>query len=119
MAAPLVFQFARLRIWSVRHRHAGPPLRLLIRRALEAEPEVRCYLSNAAADRPVETMALVTGSRGRREAFFAEAKGQLTGDVAVRGPLVDEFASPHEPGGAGASVCHAGSTGFQRGTFRN
>ena len=74
---PLVFQFARLRIWSVRHRHGGPPLWLLIRRSLEAEPEVKYYLSNAAADTPLETMALVSGSRGRVEEFFEDAKGQL------------------------------------------
>ena len=74
---PLVFQFARLRIWSVRHRHAGPPLWLLIRRSLEAKPEVKYYLSNAAADTPLETMALVSGSRGRVEEFFEDAKGQL------------------------------------------
>jgi SRSO17 transposase len=74
---PLVFQFARLRIWSVRHRHAGPPLWLLMRRSLGAEPEVNYYLSNAAEDTPLETMALVSGSRGRVEEFFEDAKGQL------------------------------------------
>src|SRR3990172_4879863 len=38
---PLAFEFARLRVWSVRHRHAGPPLWLLIRRSLERVPEVK------------------------------------------------------------------------------
>jgi SRSO17 transposase len=32
---PLAFEFARLRVWSVRHRHAGPPVWLLVRRSLE------------------------------------------------------------------------------------
>jgi len=74
---PLAFEFARLRIWSVRHRHAGPPLWLLIRRSLERVPEVKYYLSNAARDVPLETMAQVTGVRWRVEEFFEDAKGQL------------------------------------------
>ncbi|GAB6185658.1 IS701 family transposase [Thermopirellula anaerolimosa] len=74
---PLVFEFARLRVWSVRHRHAGPHLWLLIRRSLDAKPEVKYYLSNAEADVPLETMALVTGSRWRVEEFLEDAKGQL------------------------------------------
>jgi SRSO17 transposase len=74
---PLVFEFARRRVWSVRHRHAGPPLWLLIRRSLERTPEVKYYLSNADRDVPLETMALVTGTRWRVEEFFEDAKGQL------------------------------------------
>jgi len=74
---PLAFAFARLRVWSVRHRHAGPQVWLLIRRSLEAVPEVKYYVSNAEADVPLETMALVTGSRWRVEEFLEDAKGQL------------------------------------------
>jgi SRSO17 transposase len=74
---PLAFEFARLRVWSVRHRHAGPPLWLLIRRSLERVPEVKYYLSNAEPDTPLRTMAEVTGVRWRVEEFFEDAKGQL------------------------------------------
>jgi SRSO17 transposase len=74
---PLAFEFARLRIWSVRHRHAGPMLWLLIRRSLERVPEVKYYLSNAEPDTPLRTMAEVTGVRWRVEEFFEDAKGQL------------------------------------------
>jgi SRSO17 transposase len=74
---PLVFQFARLRVWSVRHRHAGPPLWLVFRRSLERSPEVKCYLSNAAPDMPLKPMALVTGVRWRVEEFFEDGKGEL------------------------------------------
>jgi SRSO17 transposase len=74
---PVAFEFARLRIWSVRHRHAGPVLWLVIRRSLEKVPEIKFYFSNAAADMPLRTMALVTGSRWRVEEFFEDAKGQL------------------------------------------
>jgi len=74
---PLAFEFARLRVWSVRHRHAGPQVWLLIRRSLEPVPEVKYYISNAAPDVPLETMALVTGSRWPVEEFFEDAKGKL------------------------------------------
>jgi len=74
---PLTFEFARLRIWSVRHRHAGPELWLLIRRTLGRVPEVKYYLSNAATETPLEPMAQVTGVRWRVEEFFEDAKGQL------------------------------------------
>jgi len=74
---PLAFEFARMRVWSVRHRHAGPPLWLLVRRSLERVPEVKYYLSNAAPDMPLEPMALVTGVRWRVEEFFEDGKGHL------------------------------------------
>jgi SRSO17 transposase len=80
---PLAFAFARLRVWSVRHRHAGPPVWLLLRRPLSTlrsilpEPELKYYLSNAEPDTPLETMAQVTGVRWRVEEFFEDAKGQL------------------------------------------
>jgi len=74
---PLAFEFARLRVWSVRHRHAGPPLWLLIRRSLERVPEVKYYLSNAEPDTPLRPMAQVTGVRWRVEEFFEDGKGQL------------------------------------------
>jgi len=74
---PLAFEFARMRVWSVRHRHAGPPLWLLVRRSLERVPEVKYYLSNAAPDLPLEPMALVTGVRWRVEEFFEDGKGHL------------------------------------------
>ena len=65
------------RVWSVRHRHAGPQVWLLIRRSLEPVPEVKYYISNAEPDVPLETMALVTGSRWPVEEFFEDAKGKL------------------------------------------
>jgi SRSO17 transposase len=74
---PLAFEFTRLRVWSVRHRHAGPPLWLVIRRSLERVPEIKFYFSNAEPNMPLRTMALVTGVRWRVEEFFEEAKGQL------------------------------------------
>src|SRR5512135_517640 len=56
---PLVFEFAAVRVWAMRHRKPGPPAWLLIRRSLEDEPEVKYYVSNADAETPLPTLALV------------------------------------------------------------
>jgi SRSO17 transposase len=74
---PLAFAFARVRVWAVRHEKPGPACWLLLRRSLEADAEVKYYLSNAAEDEPLETMALVTGTRYRVEEFFEDGKGYL------------------------------------------
>jgi hypothetical protein len=76
-AARWWFEFARLRVWSVRHRHAGPPVWLLVCRSLERVPEIKHYVSNAERETPLETMALVTGVRWRVEECFEDGKGQL------------------------------------------
>jgi SRSO17 transposase len=74
---PLVFEFAAVRVWSVRHREAGPPIWLMIRRSLGADSEIKYYVSNAAADTRLETLALVSGCRYRVEEFFEEGKSYL------------------------------------------
>jgi len=74
---PLVFEFAAVRVWAVRHRKAGPPIWLMIRRSLGMDPEIKYYVSNAAADTRLETMALVSGCRFRVEEFLEEAKSYL------------------------------------------
>ena len=74
---PLAFAFARVRVWAVRHEKPGPACWLLLRRSLEADAEVKYYLSNATEDEPLQTMALVTGTRYRVEEFFEEGKGYL------------------------------------------
>lgn len=74
---PLVFEFAAVRVWQVRHRKPGPPSWLLIRRSLEPKPEVKYYISNADAHVPLETLAQVTGVRWRVEELFEECKGYL------------------------------------------
>jgi SRSO17 transposase len=74
---PLVFAFARVRVWAVRHRRPGPGCWLLLRRSLEADGEVKYYISNAAVEETLETMALVTGTRYRVEEYFEDGKGYL------------------------------------------
>jgi SRSO17 transposase len=74
---PLVFEFTRLRVWTVRHRRAGPPAWLVIRRSLGRDPEIKYYLSNAERNVPLEAMAQVSGTRWRVEELFEDGKGNL------------------------------------------
>jgi SRSO17 transposase len=74
---PLVFEFAAVRVWAVRHRKPGPPIWLLIRRSLEATPEIKYSVSNGEAETPLETLALVACSRHRVEDFFEDSKSYL------------------------------------------
>jgi SRSO17 transposase len=74
---PLVFEFAAVRVWAVRHRRPGPPIWLLIRRSLEEEPEVKYYVSNADAGTPLEILALVACTRHEVEDFFEDCKSYL------------------------------------------
>jgi hypothetical protein len=74
---PLAFQFARVRVWAMRHKRPGPPVWLVIRRSLANDPEVKYYVSNADEGTPLETLALVTGTRWRVEEFFEDGKGDF------------------------------------------
>src|SRR4029453_15184485 len=56
---PLVFQFAAVRVWAMRDQKPGPPVWLLVRRSLEATPEVKYYISNGDAETPLKVLALV------------------------------------------------------------
>ena len=61
----------------MRHRKPGPPSWLLIRRSLGAEPELKYYVSNADAETPLSTLALVACTRCRVEEFFEDCKSYL------------------------------------------
>src|SRR4051812_986712 len=74
---PLVFEFAAVRVWSVRHRNAGPPCWVLIRRSLEEQPEVKYYVSNGESGTALEVLALVACTRHRVEEFFEDGKSFL------------------------------------------
>jgi SRSO17 transposase len=74
---PLVFEFATVRVWAMRDQKPGPPVWLLIRRSLEATPEVKYYISNGDAETTLEVMALVACSRCRVEEFFEACKSYL------------------------------------------
>jgi SRSO17 transposase len=74
---PLVFEFAAVRVWAVRHRKPGPPIWVLIRRSLEETPEVKYYVSNGDAETPLSVMALVACTRHQVEDFFEDTKSYL------------------------------------------
>jgi SRSO17 transposase len=62
---PLVFEFAAVRVWAVRHRKPGPPIWVLVRRSLEDIPEVKYYVSNGDVGTPLGVLALVACTRHR------------------------------------------------------
>jgi SRSO17 transposase len=74
---PLVYEFAAVRVWAVRHRQAGPPIWLLIRRSLEDKPEVKYYVSNGDETTPLKVLAQVACARHRVEEFLEDAKSYL------------------------------------------
>lgn len=74
---PLVFEFAAVRVWAVRHRKPGPNVGLMMRRSLSAEPEIKYYVCHADADTPLESLALVSGCRVRVEEYFGDGKSHL------------------------------------------
>jgi SRSO17 transposase len=74
---PLCFEFAAVRVWMVRDRRVGPPGWLLIRRSLEDQPEIKYYVSGAAAATPLEVLAGVACTRHEVEAFLGDAKTYL------------------------------------------
>jgi SRSO17 transposase len=71
---PLVFEFAAVRVWAMRHKRPGPPIWLLFRRSLEETPEVKYYVSNASEETPWQQLAMVTGTRVRVEEYFEDGK---------------------------------------------
>jgi SRSO17 transposase len=74
---PLVFEFAAVRVWSMRHRKPGPPAWLLIRRSLGADPELKYYISDAEEETPLSTLALVACTRCQVEGFLEDCKSYL------------------------------------------
>jgi len=74
---PLVFEFAAVRAWAMRDRRPGPPVWLLIRRSLEAEPEVKDSISNGDAATPLGVLSVVACSRFPVEEFFEACKTYL------------------------------------------
>jgi hypothetical protein len=76
-AGPLVFEFAAIRVWGLRHRKPGPPSWLLIPRSLGPEPKLKFYISNADAETPLSTLALVACTRCQVEEFLEDSKSYL------------------------------------------
>ena len=74
---PLVFEFARVAVWVVREGRPSPPLWLVLRRGLGPQAEVKYYLCHAERETPLETMAMVSGTRWPVEEYLEEGKRDL------------------------------------------
>jgi SRSO17 transposase len=74
---PVVYEYARVRIWAKRHKEAGPPIWLMFQREIDRPQIVRCWVSNAEEAVSLETLAEVASQRIRVEQFFEEAKGEV------------------------------------------
>jgi len=75
--APLQAQFAFIRAVAVRQTMPGPPVWVVLRRSLSDPPELKVYLSNAAADVDLHELVRVSGQRWPIETCFKQAKGKL------------------------------------------
>jgi SRSO17 transposase len=74
---PLVFEYAALRVWAVRHTRPGPAVWLVLQRSVDNPAEVKVWVSNADPQTPLDVLAQAGGTRFRVELFFEEAKGEL------------------------------------------
>jgi SRSO17 transposase len=74
---PLVCEYARQRVWAVRHGKSGPPIWLLLQRSLDDPKQAKYHVSNADEKTSLEDMALAAGTRWRVEEFFHDAKRHL------------------------------------------
>lgn len=81
---PIVADFACRRVVALRNDLPGPDLWLVLRRQVETG-ELKCYLSNAPADTPLQTFVWLSGMRWPLESCFEEGKQELgLGDYQTR-----------------------------------
>ncbi len=74
---PLVYEFARMRVWIPRKGSLAQPGWAVFRRSLDRPGEVSYYLSNADEETTLEELALVVSTRWRVEEYFEDAKKHL------------------------------------------
>jgi len=83
---PLVAEVAFVRAVAVRDGLPGPDIWVVLRRQLGADPELKGYLCNAAADTPLATLVWLLGRRWPVEQAIKEGKEELgLGHYEVRG----------------------------------
>lgn len=73
---PLIYEYAEVRVWFSEHRLPSGPERLLVRRSLGQEPEVKYHRTNAPTDVPLAAVAAVRSKRWGIEQDFQNAKGE-------------------------------------------
>ena len=73
---PRVYEYAETWVWFSEEGLPGPRERLLVRRSLGQEPELKYHRSNAPADVPLKKLAEVRATRWTIEEDIKSAKGQ-------------------------------------------
>jgi SRSO17 transposase len=73
---PRVYEYAAVWVWFSEEGLPGPPERLLVRRSLHQEPELKYHRSNAPAEVPLEKLAQVRGTRWTIEEDIQSGKGE-------------------------------------------
>ena len=74
---PLVYEFARMRVWIPREGQTAQPGWAVFRRSVDRPADVSYYLSNAGEETTLEELALVVSTRWRVEEYFEDGKKHL------------------------------------------
>lgn len=73
---PRIYEYACVEAWFSEEGLPSGRERLLVRRSLGQEPEVKCHRSNAPREVPLEKLAQVRGGHWSVEQSFEAAKGE-------------------------------------------
>jgi SRSO17 transposase len=73
---PRVYEYAEVWVWFSEEGVPGPKERLLVRRSIAQEPELKYHRSQAPAEVPLEKLAAVRGTRWTIEEDIQSAKGE-------------------------------------------
>jgi SRSO17 transposase len=73
---PRVYEYAEVGAWFSAEGLPGPKERLLVRRSIGQEPELKYHRSNAPADVPLAKLAQVRGTRWTIEEDIQSGKGE-------------------------------------------
>lgn len=73
---PRVYEYACVWVWFSEEGLAGPKERLLVRRSIAQEPELKYHRCNAPAEVPLEKLAAVRGTRWTIEEDIQSGKGE-------------------------------------------
>ena len=73
---PLVYEYAEVRVWFSEHGLPSGPERLLVRRSLGQEPELKYHRTNASVEVTLATLASIRSKRWSIEQDFQNGKGE-------------------------------------------
>ncbi|HTH48332.1 MAG TPA: IS701 family transposase [Candidatus Limnocylindria bacterium] len=73
---PRIYEYAQVWVWFSEEQRPGPRERVLVRRSLGQEPELKYHRSNAPAEQPLLKLAQVRACRWTIEEDIESAKGE-------------------------------------------